>query len=519
MSRQTTSDPDEREVSYIEPQTGPQEAFLASAADIAIYAGAVGAGKTFAGLMSLAMGVHLKHYGAIAFRRTYPELTGAGSIWTESAKLLPSLGGVPRKSPVYEWTFPSGATIEMRALQYDDSVIAHTSKRYAQILFEELTTFTESQFWFMFGRLGSVSGVNPFMRATCNPEDNWVRELISWWIDQDETSPTYGQISPERSGELRWFVRDTDGNLDWASDRDALAEKWAHLDYRPKSLTAIRATIDDNQTLLAKDPEIKSRLETLPLVERRRKRYGDWNARKVAGSLFKRTWFPTLNDAPHVIRRVRAWDKAASPVTPDRKDPDWTRGVRLALLTDGRYLIEDIASIQGTPGQVDALMLDTAEADGHDVQICVWQDPGAAGVADVEHVVKVMAPLGYGVRVERASSAKVVYAEVWSPLAERFRVLLPPGTPRWQEALMREAESFPESGHDDIIDACSLAFRCIGGIGATRALAQPGPKASPHSMPEVRRGDPFALPPPPKPVGSGWVQPGPRKGAGGRGSW
>jgi predicted phage terminase large subunit-like protein len=484
-------------ITIIEPQTGPQEAFLSSPADIAIYAGAAGAGKTFAGLLSLAMGVHISEYGAIAFRRTQPELTGAGSIWTESARLFPSLGGVSRLSPVHEWIFPSGATIEMRSLQYDQSVIPHQSKRYAQILFEELTTFTEEQFWFMYGRLGSVSGVQPFMRATCNPEDNWVRELLVWWIDQDPESPTYGQISPARSGVLRWFVRDTDGNLDWSDDRADLESKWAHMEFTPKSMTAIRATIDDNQALLAKDPGIKSRLEMLPLVERRRKRYGDWNARKISGTLFKRTWFPRLQEAPRVLRRVRAWDKAASPVTAERKDPDWTRGVRLALLEDGRYLIEDVASIQGTPGQVDALMLETAEADTNAVQIAVWQDPGQAGVVDVEHTVKLLAPRGYRVKAERAQESKEAYAEVWSPLAERFRVLLPAEKGRWEEAFLREAESFPsKGGHDDIIDAASLAFRVIGGIDTFGPVVQPGPKtASWHldttkrvGVPTLRRG-------------------------------
>jgi hypothetical protein len=45
----------------------------------------------------------------------------------------------------------------------------------------------------------SMSGIRPYVRASCNPDaDSWVAEFISWWID-----PATGFAIPERAGVLR----------------------------------------------------------------------------------------------------------------------------------------------------------------------------------------------------------------------------------------------------------------------------------------------------------------------------
>ena len=64
-----------------------------------------------------------------------------------------------------------------------------------------------------------MAGVPGYIRATCNPDaDSWVRSLIDWWIDPDTGFPI-----KERSGVLRWFVRDGD-SLHWADTRADLVE-------------------------------------------------------------------------------------------------------------------------------------------------------------------------------------------------------------------------------------------------------------------------------------------------------
>ena len=66
----------------IAAQPGPQTAFLRSGADICIYGGAAGGGKT-AGLIL----EPLRHVGRVAnftavfFRRTMPQITNPGARW------------------------------------------------------------------------------------------------------------------------------------------------------------------------------------------------------------------------------------------------------------------------------------------------------------------------------------------------------------------------------------------------------------------------------------------------------
>ncbi len=74
----------------ISPQTGFQGDFLSSPADIVIGGGAAGAGKSFALLLEPTRHIHLPDFSAVAFRRTYPEITNPGGLWETAGKLYPS---------------------------------------------------------------------------------------------------------------------------------------------------------------------------------------------------------------------------------------------------------------------------------------------------------------------------------------------------------------------------------------------------------------------------------------------
>src|SRR6266404_7067249 len=80
----------------ISAQPGPQTAFLQTAADICIYGGAAGGGKTVGLILE-----PLRHVGrvpgftAVFFRRTTPQITNPGGLWDESLNFYPRLGGTP----------------------------------------------------------------------------------------------------------------------------------------------------------------------------------------------------------------------------------------------------------------------------------------------------------------------------------------------------------------------------------------------------------------------------------------
>lgn len=447
----------------IGPMSEPQRAFLESRADIAIYGGGAGGGKTWMLALDAAQDHDRPGFSGVIFRRTSPELVGGGSIWEATQAIYRHLGGVPRTSPTLDWRFPLGAMIELRHLQHESDVYSHQGKQYACIGFDELTHFEESQFWYLVSRMRTTCGIRPRLRATCNPDpDSFVRRLIDWWIGND------GYAIPERSGVLRWFSRREDDTLDWA---DSEAEVRERNPGRPAlSFTFVPARLADNPVLIAKDPGYSERLDSLPKVERDRLKGGDWNSRIVAGSYFRRPMFDVIEHRPldrDVKRRFRAWDKAATAAN-GSNDPDWTVGVLVAELHAGGYVVEHVERLRGAPAAVDATMLATAKLDGAGVEILAWQDPGQAGVVDVEHMRTLLK--GFRFRAVRSSRDKITYAGFWQTQAEGRRIQIVRGP--WNEPYLSCLESFPDGKHDDDVDATSLAFQGIfGGIGMADQLS------------------------------------------------
>src|SRR5215467_15594552 len=87
----------------ISPQPGPQTAFLQTPADICIYGGAAGGGKTVALLIETLRYVsRVPNFTVVCFRRTMPQITNPGGLWDETQNLYPRAGGMPHLGP-REW--------------------------------------------------------------------------------------------------------------------------------------------------------------------------------------------------------------------------------------------------------------------------------------------------------------------------------------------------------------------------------------------------------------------------------
>src|SRR5208282_254291 len=97
-------------MSEIRPQEGPQSAFLESKADIAIYGGAAGGGKSFALLLDPLRNYNNPSFGGLIFRRTSVQIRNQGGLWDESMQIYPLIGGAPREFRL-QWTFPGGMSM------------------------------------------------------------------------------------------------------------------------------------------------------------------------------------------------------------------------------------------------------------------------------------------------------------------------------------------------------------------------------------------------------------------------
>ena len=81
-----------------QPQNGKQCAFLSSEADITIYGGSAGSGKSFGLLLDAARLVDTPAYNAVIFRREIRMLSQAGGLYAESQKIYPYLHAIPNST-------------------------------------------------------------------------------------------------------------------------------------------------------------------------------------------------------------------------------------------------------------------------------------------------------------------------------------------------------------------------------------------------------------------------------------
>lgn len=433
----------------IRPQPGPQEAFLASPADIVIYGGAAFGGKTFALLLETTRHSDNPQFGAVIFRRTTKQVKAEGGLWDTSEELFPLLEAQPNLSSL-SWAFPSGAKVTFAHLEHEKNKLDWQGAQVAMIGFDELTHFTAGQFWYLLSRNRSASGVAPYIRATTNPDpDSFVADLIAWWIDQET-----GYAIPERSGVVRWFVRYRN-ELVWADTPEELQDQYP--DLSPKSLTFIASSYKDNAIGMAKDPKYIANLDALTSVEREQLKLGNWKIRAAAGDYFKEEWFKIVERAPDGCRWVRYWDRAATEPNPQNPDPDYTAGVKLGKSPDGNYYIAHVARDRKRPAGVKKLIKGTAQADGVACTVGIEQDPAQAGKFEADDYVRFLA--GFEVRTIPPQGDKEVRARPASAQAEQGNIYLVRGP--WNKAFLDELEAFPKGAHDDQVDGLSGGFNFL----------------------------------------------------------
>ena len=461
----------------LRPQEGPQEQFLASEADIVIYGGGAGGGKTWALLYDPLRYIvpseewgpgGVKGFTGVIFRRSNPQIRNEGGLWDESEKLYTLFDGQPRVSAPFEWYFPAGKqTMRFAQLQHEKSKNEWQGAQIPFIGFDELTHFTESQFFYLMSRNRSVCGVTPYMRATCNPDaDSWVADFIAWWIEQDENSPNYGLAIPERVGVLRYFTRKRD-QMYWADEPEELY--YLYEDYPPsvdrrtlvKSVTFIPASVFDNKILLETNPEYLGSLEALPLVERERLLGMNWKVRPTSGNVFNKAWWKYCTAVPTSdIKWVRYWDKAATDAVEEKayvERTPYTAGVLVGRTRQGTFYVADVKREQLSPGKRNEMIQQTALEDEEEygaVTIWVEQEPGSGGKESAQISVRELA--GFVVRTERVTGDKLGRAMPSSAQVEAGNVYLLKAP--WNGPFVDEAHGFPIARIKDQVDAFSGAM-------------------------------------------------------------
>lgn len=446
----------------VKPQPGPQSAFMATPANVCIYGGAAGGGKSFGLLMSALRYKNVPGFGCTIFRRNFNQIFSQGGLWDESMKIYQGIRGADPKFARGQWWFRNQngdivSKVTFAHIERDEDVHKWQGSQICEIGFDELTHFSEKTFFYMLSRNRSTCGVEPFIRATCNPDaDSWVAKFIEWWIDPDTGYPI-----PERSGKLRWFVR-RDEILYWANTKQEL---WKQFDLKtpeekaePRSVTFIMSKLEDNQELLKVNPGYMANLKAMSVIERERLLHGNWKIKAAAGLFFKRSQVGDyLSFVPDdVIEWVRCWDLAATEKT-ENGDPAFTAGVLMGKRKNGRYIVADVVNKQMSASDVRQTIKHTAQQDiakYKRVKIRLPKDPGQAGKEQAESYIKFLA--GFNVVTVAETGSKEARAEPMAAQwqAGNFDVL----TGAWNEEYLQQLENFPDSKFKDMVDASANAF-------------------------------------------------------------
>lgn len=479
---------------HIRPQPGPQEQFLASTADFTLYAGSAGSGKTFALLADAFRWAGVRGWNGVVFRRQAVDLKGDGGLFAKARALYSMPGLLTREGSPMDIRWPGGGTLEFRHLDRKN-YLNYQGLEYAWIGFEELTHFDMKWVTYVMGRLRSATGVPTFVRATCNPDpDHPIRRWVDWYL-------VNGRPDPAKSGVIRHYALDTErGDLVWGDTREEAAERAGRPPEEVKTFTLVSAVTEDNKIGLALNPGYLASLAAQGRVMEQRLRYGDWDATEDTGGMLRRRRWGFVDEplAP-IVRRARAWDKAATKPWPGNTDPDYTIGVLMEWDLHGRFYVSDVVVCREEPTQVSKLQRETAIADGPRVTQIAKISGGDTGKSDFDLNVRPLLSAGGAevVSISERGSKLVRVTPMANALARGMRGNVPAVDYEYDETHDRwEPRGFFNNASgwmDRLYDDGGDGPKTVGSIVLKQCDDFPGVRASDHDDFPDAAADAFAV--------------------------
>jgi len=190
------------------------------------------------------------------------------------------------------------------------------------------------------------------------------------------------------------------------------------------------------------------------------------NPAPPGGGMFKIENFQMTSElySPNeIVKTVRYWDKAGTAGA-----GAYTVGVKMSLMRDGFFLIEDVKRGQWGAEQRERIIRATAEADGTHCHILVEQEPGSGGKESAEGTIRNLP--GYMVFADKPTGNKEFRADPLSVQinAGNFRMR----NAVWNHDFIEEFTLFPNSTYKDQVDATSGAFNYLVAKKIARAIGR-----------------------------------------------
>lgn len=449
---------DDLEQTPIGPSSPKQNLILHQSNDTAIVGGAMGSGKSYVALLYPLKFADDPYLRGVIFRKTTGELTAQGGLWETACELYAYVFGkenIKVNQKHLKITFPSGGSIKFSHMEHDQNRFQHQGAQYTFVLFDEATHFSQVCIEYLGLRIRSARAKHKKqMVLTCNPDPDWFAlDWIKPYLQEDGT-PDLSQ-----DGKTRYYVVE-DGKYIWADHRSELEAIYGEGEESGiKTFTFISATCYDNPVLLANDRGYISTLKAKPFVDVQRYLYGNWFVRPSGSGMFKKSWCePVKLFEQNIISYCRAWDIAGSLPSDLNPNPDWTCGVLMAKTKSLHYIIVDCIRFRARFGEVMEKIIQCAINDPEGTSIILPQEPGQAGKAAGQMMIKDLIAEGFHARMRPTNKSKTTRFQPVAAAAEASLVDYVEAD--WNKDYFAELEGFDGSrgNKDDQVDATSDAF-------------------------------------------------------------
>ena len=275
------------------PNPGPQTEAFYSDADLLLYGGQGGGGKT-----DLIAGLALTEHSRSLLLR--PQYTDLGALIERVVAISGSRKGL-NSAPPAQYKYDD-RVIDFGAAASLDRAETWQGNPHDLIAFDEACQFLEPVVRFLMGwnraadkelggtsrqRVRTVMASNPPISAS----GDWVIGMFRPWLDITHTNPA-------EHGELRWFITDPDGK-DLEVDGPDDIKTFDHVDYIPRSRTFIPAALSDNPFLV--DTGYQATLDAMPEPLRSAIRDGNFMAAREDDDwqVIPTTWVLAANERWH----------------------------------------------------------------------------------------------------------------------------------------------------------------------------------------------------------------------------
>lgn len=252
------------------PFPGPQTMAYESEADVLLYGGAAGGGKS-----GLIVGLALRaHQRSLVMRRQYSELSGIIEDTLAHYGTRDGFNG----SPPAKLRTADGRLIEFGGAKLPGDEQSWKGQPHDLLAIDEASEWNESQVRFLMGWVRTtVPGQRCRTVLATNPphqqgQGQWLREMFGPWLDPEHPAYRPGGEYGREPGELLWVVTDGDGKDQWVDGPEPVEIDGRS--HKPMSRTFIPARLRDNPALV--DSNYGATLDGLLEPLRSAVRDGNW---------------------------------------------------------------------------------------------------------------------------------------------------------------------------------------------------------------------------------------------------